>query len=403
MQDSSNPRTAAIAGAGIGGLTAALCLARSGWKVEIFESASRLSETGAGLQLSPNAMRVLDSLGLKEKLTANAFLPEAIEVRQWRSGRILSAEKLGDVTCQRWGAPYYHVHRADLQNVLVNAVSERGIPLHLGHSIEDVQSGTRGTEFVLGNGQARNAALLIGADGIHSRIRERLWGRQNARFTGHVAWRLLIPSALLPADSIRPVASLWMGPGAHFVHYYVRGGNWLNCVCVVEQPDWREESWTVPGDKAELKKAFEGWHPQIGMLLAAADPGQCFRWALFDREPMPHWSKGSVTLLGDACHPTLPFLAQGAAMAIEDAAVLASCLQSTDDISSALQRYELRRRSRTARVQRTSRRNARIYHMRGPMAWVRNLALKTGLASTRKITDWLYSYNALESDEAATH
>ena len=220
-----------------------------------------------------------------------------------------------------------------------------------------------------------HGALLIGADGIHSSIRAQLFGAAAPRFTGNVAWRGLVPAERLPRGLVDPVATVWMGPGKHFVHYYVRGGALVNCVCVVEKAGWEVESWTQRGDHVELKRDFAGWHGTVAALIDSMDADACFKWALFDRPPMPKWSDGRVTLLGDACHPTLPFMAQGAAMAIEDAAVLARCVDGADDVGKALTRYESLRRSRTSRIQLGSRGNAKLFHLRPPFSWLRNRAL----------------------------
>lgn len=392
MQAHKSPANIAIAGAGIGGLTAALALARQGHEVDIYEQAPGFSEVGAGLQLSPNAVRVLRALGLEKALDLVGFQPRGLEVRHWKNGHCLAAEAFGESAIHRWGAPYYHIHRADLHGVLLEAVLARpNITLHNDAHCADIGQDERSAWLQPASGGKHRHDLLVGADGIHSIVREKLWGSQQPRFTGNVAWRLLVPASRLPEGLVEPVASLWLGPGAHFVHYLVRDGDDVNCVCVEEQSRWQNESWTERGDKADLKQAFSGWHDSIQTLIDAADADRCYRWALYDRDPMPHWGKGRITLLGDACHPTLPFLAQGAAMAIEDAAMLARCLSEHPPPERALLRYEELRKPRTARVQLVSRRNGRIYHMRGPMAAARNLALRTGLASPRKTTEWLYA------------
>ncbi len=395
MEFTSNGQTAAIVGGGIGGLTAALALAHKGWQVSVFEQSAEFGEIGAGLQLSSNASCVLRALGLGNELSKLGFLPQGIEIRDGKSGRELAAESLGEQAMQEWGSPYYHIHRADLQKMLLKAVtSHPNTTLNKNSECTAIKQTESKAQLTLASGDQISTDLLIGADGIHSIVRENLWGAASANFTGNVAWRLMIPASELPDGLIKPVASLWMGPGAHFVHYFVRNGEWVNCVCVVEQDNWQTESWNEPGEKSELKKAFKGWHKTIKELINAADDDSCYRWALFDRDPLPHWHRGRVTLLGDACHPTLPFLAQGAAMAIEDAAVLAHCLDQTNDVDQALTEYEELRKSRTAKVQKTSRRNGRIYHLSGPAAAARNLAMRTGLASPRRTTDWLFSYDA---------
>jgi salicylate hydroxylase len=239
--------------------------------------------------------------------------------------------------------------------------------------------------------------LAVGADGIHSVIRSALWGEELPRFTGNVAWRALVPVERLPEGLVPPMATVWWGPHKHVVHYYVRGGALLNCVCVVEKKGWEVESWTERGDYQELKSDFAGWHEDVQLLIDNADRDSLFKWALYDRAPMSRWGQGRVTLLGDACHPTLPFMAQGAAMAIEDAAVLAGVLATEHEIPAGLARYEDLRRARTAGIQNGSRRNATVFHLTGVRAWLRNRAAR---AARHRTMERLYSYNALEVADA---
>jgi salicylate hydroxylase len=382
-----------IAGAGIGGLTAALCLARRGNRVSVFEQSPVLGEVGAGLQLSPNCTRVLHDLGLEQPLLRSAFLPEGTQFRQWNNGKLIGESMLGASAVARYGYPYYHMHRQDLMNVLVEAVQEdSNIELHTNLQVEGFTQNDEGVSLITSDTNY-SGDLLIGADGIHSVIRAGLWGEAKARFTGHIAWRALVPVERLPKDLILPMSTAWWGPGKHFVHYYVRSGELINCVCVVEKEGWELESWTERGDYNELKSDFTGWHSDIQQLVDHADRDSLFKWALYDRAPMARWGKRRVTLLGDASHPMLPFMAQGAAMAIEDAAVLSGCLSDSKDISMALARYEDLRRGRTAGIQRGSRRNAAVFHLSGVKAWLRNRALKTARDRTM---DGLFSYNALE-------
>jgi salicylate hydroxylase len=382
-----------IAGGGIGGLTAALCLAGRGSKVSVFEQAPAFGELGAGLQLSPNCTRVLHDLGLEQPLLRSAFLPEGTQFKQWDNGKVIGESELGASAVERYGYPYYHMHRQDLMRVLVEAAEEdSNIELHTDVQIQGFTQNDEGVSLNTGD-SSHQGDFLIGADGIHSVIRAGLWGEAKPRFTGNIAWRALVPAERLPEGLIRPMSTAWWGPGKHFVHYYVRGGEFVNCVCVVEKKGWEVESWTEPGDYNELKSDFTGWHGDIQQLIDHADRDSLFKWALYDRAPMSRWGKGLVTLLGDACHPTLPFMAQGAAMAIEDAAVLAGCLSGGGDISVALARYEDLRRERTAGVQRASRRNATVFHLSGVKAWLRNRALKT---VRNRTMDGLFSYNALE-------
>lgn len=382
-----------IAGGGIGGLTAALCLARLGNSVSVFEQSPVLGEVGAGLQLSPNCTRVLHDLGLEQPIRRSAFLPEGTQFRQWNNGKVIGESMLGASAVERYGFPYYHMHRQDLMSVLVEAVEEdSNIELHTNQQIQGFAQNDGGVSLITGDTSYRGD-FLIGADGIHSVIRAGLWGEDKPRFTGNIAWRALVPVKRLPKDLILPMSTAWWGPGKHFVHYYVRSGELINCVCVVEKEGWEVESWTERGDYNELKSDFTGWHSDIQQLVDQADRDSLFKWALYDRAPMHRWGKGRVTLLGDASHPMLPFMAQGAAMAIEDAAVLAGCLSDRKDISMSLARYEDLRRGRTAGIQRGSRRNATIFHLSGVKAWLRNRALKT---ARDRAMDGLFSYNALE-------
>ena len=363
-----------IAGGGIGGLAAALSLAKRGLNVQVFEQATAFGDVGAGIQLSPNCTRVLHGLGLEPALRTVAVLPEAAEIRAWSSGRLLGSSALGKTMIETYGHPYYHVHRADLIDTLAHAAAaEPRITLHTSARVETVSYDRQGATVRV-NGQAHGGAVLVGADGIHSTVRGALFGSDQPTFTGNVAWRMLVPAAKLAEGLIQPNATVWWGPHKHFVHYYVRDRTLVNCVCVIEQNDWQTESWSERGDHLELKRHFAGWHSDIQSLIDNADPDSCYKWALFDRPPMPRWSDGCATLLGDACHPTLPFMAQGAAMAIEDGAVLARCVAnaSSGQIPIALRRYEDLRRARTTWIQATSGRNAKIFHFGGIKAWLRN-------------------------------
>lgn len=383
---------ALVAGGGIGGLTAALCLARDGHEVLLFEQASAFAEVGAGIQLSPNATRVLHHLGLEAPLRKTAFLPVGTQFRHWRKGDVINESALGETVLSRYGAPYYHMHRGDLLAVLVAAAAaEPNIELHLNASANGFEQDASSVRLLLSEDSV-TGDLLVGADGIHSRVHEALWGAAKPTFTGNVAWRALVPAERLPAGRIRPMSSVWWGPRRHFVHYYVRGGALVNCVCVVEKTGWEVESWTERGDFAELRQDFAGWHEDVQLLLDHADGDSLFKWALHDRPPMGRWGQGRVTLLGDACHPTLPFMAQGAAMAIEDAAVLAGCLAQETDTHVALERYEALRRPRTAGIQRGSRRNATVFHLSGIKAWLRNRGARVARG---RAMDGLFRYDAL--------
>jgi salicylate hydroxylase len=389
----------AIVGGGIGGLTAALTLARVGFAVTLFEQADEFTEAGAGLQLSPNASRVLIDLGLEQALRDVAFIPVATQFRGWRFGEVIDESPLGDDALRRYGAPYFHIHRGDLLNILLNAArQDANIRLQTGRMISRFDQNDEGVSLLLDTDTHADVEtsfdVLVGADGIHSKIRQSLWGKQNAEFTGNVAWRALVPSKQLPSDLVKPMSTVWWGPGKHFVHYYVRGGEFVNCVCVVEQRGWQVESWTEPGELDMLRQAYHGWHSDLTHLIEQIPPDSLYKWALFDRPPMAKWGRGRVTLLGDACHPTLPFMAQGAAMAIEDAAVLSAALKAEDAVTGALQTYESLRKSRTAMIQAGSRRNATVFHLSGVPAWLRNRAAKY---AGRRTVDKLYEYNPLNA------
>lgn len=382
-----------IAGGGIGGLTAALCLAEAGFEVALFEQSAEFGEIGAGIQLSPNCTRVLHHLGLEQALAASAFLPEGMEFRAWKSGKVIGSSALGQTVRDRYGFPYCNIHRGDLLRVLVEAATERTTAIELYTGSEVTRFEQRGRVHAAVGGGMYEGDALIGADGIHSAVRAQLFGDDAPRFTGNVAWRALVPAERLPPGLVRPVATAWWGPHRHFVHYYLRSGALVNCVCVVEKTGWEVESWTERGEFEELKSDFAGWHEDIHALIDNMDRDSLYKWALHDRAPMDRWGEGAVTLLGDACHPTLPFMAQGAAMAIEDAAVLAGCLAAADAIPAGLMRYEDLRRQRTAGVQNGSRRNARLFHLTGVKAWLRNRATRRVAGRT---TDGLFRYDALQ-------
>jgi salicylate hydroxylase len=382
-----------IAGGGIGGLSASLCLAAKGFRVTVVEQSDRITEIGAGIQISPNGNRVLHHLGLREALEAVAFLPQMSERRNWQTGEVLAGAPFGDTIIGKFGFPYYHIHRADLIRVLAEAAKQHpNVTLRTGQRVDSLTLSDSDAGVALRDGTRLTADVVVGADGIRSVVRQELFGRSEPTFTGNIAWRSLIPAEKLPRDMVRPAASAWWGPGRHFVHYYVRSGLFVNCVAVVEKDGWEVESWTEKGDIAELRADFAGWHSNIQNLIDAMDPDACFKWALFDRPPMQKWSVGHATLLGDACHATLPFMAQGAVMSIEDGAVLAECLAHGDTVPEALQQYEDLRRDRTAGIQAGSRRNARLFHLHEDAASGRN---ETAAKDYRQTIDGLFSYNAM--------
>ncbi|MFT6489892.1 MAG: salicylate hydroxylase [Parvibaculaceae bacterium] len=353
-----------IAGAGMGGLTAALAVHKQGMTPHVFEQSADIKEVGAGLQIGPNGSHVLRALDVLDSIAARAFRPQAAEMRFGPTGQQIFCFPLGAEIEARHGAPYLHIHRADLHQELA-ATLERRVPgaLHLGASVAGFEQERTGARLILKDGTTVAGDVLIGADGIHSKVREGLFGPAKPRFTGNTAWRATVPAARVRENLIPPNATVWAGPHGHVVTYYLRGGELINIVGVREAREWQDESWTTPGNKQDLLDDFAPWCAEIQELLRAVNADTCFKWALHDREPMENWSSGRVSLLGDACHPTLPFLAQGAAMAIEDAYVLARSLaQCVEAPEQGLQAYQAARMERTAKVQLGSRANSRFFH-----------------------------------------
>lgn len=353
-----------IAGGGIGGLSAALCLLHNGIDVTVLERAPELGEVGAGIQIPPNAMKIFRALGIDSALSEAGFKPEALEARMGHSGRQLFRLPLSENALARWGAPYLHIHRADYISVLETALRVKSPnALRLGAEVDDVEQTGSGVKAILVDGTIVDGDVLIGADGIHSTIRSLMLGPQSPVFTGNVAWRAVVPIEALGENAPRPTACVWMGAGRHCVTYQLRGGTLANFVGVVERDDWQIESWTERGTKEDALRDFAGWHPTITDLLQNTD--DLFRWALFDRPPLERWVNGRVALLGDAAHPMLPFMAQGAAMAIEDGWVLAGELARSVSTERALTRYQSIRIGRASRVQAGSRANAKTFHKSG--------------------------------------
>ena len=383
----------AIVGGGIGGLAAALSLLHAGLDVQVYEQAPALGEVGAGIQISPNASRLLHRLGLGPSLDRTGVRPVGVHQRRWDDGRTLQWAPMGEAMEAAFGAPYYHFHRADLLRALADALPAERV--QLDHRLTSFQDQGDHVELTFANGTRAAAGVLVGADGIHSTVRAGLFGPEQPCFTGCTAYRGLVPADRLEHLGLEVAAHNWMGPGGHFVHYFVAGGRLMNFVAIKERETWTRESWTDRGEVAEALATFEGWHPTVRAIIGAAD--ETFLWALFDRLPLARWSVGRVTLLGDACHAMLPFMAQGAAQAIEDGATLAACLIQigTDGIPAALAQYEALRLPRATRVQEMSRANKTRYHLPdGPEQQARDASLAVRGDRSIPVIGWLYAHDA---------
>ena len=372
-----------IVGGGIGGLTAPIALRQTGWSVQVIERAEQFGEVGAGVQLGPNATRVLKRLGLGEQLDEIAVAPEAVRFLRWADDAVLTEWQLTELL-GRFGSPYYTLYRPDLIEIL--AAAQPSEDMMLGTEVTDVSATPGGAAVTTADGTRLEAELVLGCDGIHSTVRSCAIGDVPARFSGMCAYRAVVPS-----DGVEQIVRNWLGPHRHLVAYPVgRGGRYLNLVCVDTASDWRTESWTAPGDPDELRNAFKGWSPELTSLLDRV-AGPIYRWGLYDREPLPTWLASAIALLGDACHPMLPFMAQGAAQAIEDAGVLAQCLAPGADVGDALRRYEKLRLPRASRIQRLSYDNNIVYHLAdGPEQRARDHAMIRGEAFGADALGWLF-------------
>jgi salicylate hydroxylase len=388
---------ALIAGGGIGGLAAALALARIGWRSVIAERRDSWSEAGAGIQLSPNGVRVLAQLGVAQRLEPQVGTPREIIVRDAATAHVLQRLPLGDWIAHRHGAPYWQVHRRDLQAALLAAISEEPLTsvLH-GFDVTALASDEDSVHLEARDGRHIAGSMLIGADGIFSVVRHQLFSSKMPRFPGRTAARTVVRAPVgTPESAILSEAStgVWLAPGAHIVHYPVRGGREI-AVVVVRAETWSAPGWSEPVPSDEIERALQHVAPQFAMALGKSHSWR--RWALFEAEPLAHWSKGRVTLIGDAAHPTMPFLAQGGSLALEDAATLAACLspvQHASGIPAALAAYETARLDRCRRVVSAARRNGVIFHLSGPAAFARNLAMRA-LSGERVMAgyDWVYGW-----------
>ncbi|HSA72109.1 MAG TPA: FAD-dependent monooxygenase [Burkholderiales bacterium] len=385
-----------IVGAGIGGLTAALAALRMGCDVEVYEQAPELKEVGAGLQLSANGTRALYALGVGEELKALSCEASAKEIRLWNTGETWKLFDLGSVSIERYGYPYLTVYRPDLLDALASAVGRhRAQAIHVGSKgLGFIQDADR-VQLRLDDGSSVSGDVLIGADGVHSMVRQVLFGQDKPQFTGIIAWRGIVPMERLPRHMARMVGVNWVGPGGHFVHYPLRAGKVMNFVGARERADWRVESWSARGTTEELAADFAGWHGEVQELIRNIPVP--YKWALMVRPPMERWTVGRVTLLGDACHSMVPFLAQGAVMAIEDGFMLGRALGTLDgDIPSRLERYENARRERTRRAVAGSADNITRFHNRAladPARAREYVEREWAGANVASRYEWLFTYD----------
>ncbi len=349
----------AVIGAGIGGLTAAAFLSRDGHDVVVYESVKELTEVGAGIIVSSNATRVIEALGHGEELAAIGTSPQRMSFRRWQDDSEIAQSTLGPKATDRWGSPFYNVYRPDMAEMLYKACPD--VTFKFGERITGLTQNSDTVTLELSSGKSVEADIVIGADGIHSTVRTQLWGAQPSRFSGIVAYRIILDATEVPGMAIESTVRL--GPGGHIVSYPIgRNSHLFNIVAITDDPSWEIESWNEPADLKTLRERFADWSPEVrGLLNKATDP--IYRWALHDRQPLEKWGSGLVTLLGDACHPMLPFMAQGASQAIEDASVLSRCLRNEQDPRSALATYETLRHERATSIQAVSLANATAFHL----------------------------------------
>ncbi|MFH8900569.1 FAD-dependent monooxygenase [Streptomyces coeruleorubidus] len=382
----------AVVGGGIGGLATAAFLHRAGIETTVYEQAPALTEVGAGLVVSPNAVRLLRSLGQLDRFRERAVpLQVGWEFRRWEDGRVLFSQNLGEECERRFGEQSYVAHRADLLAAVRAAVPESS--LRLGERLAGLRRrGEGGVELTFTDGTREVADVVIGADGVHTTVGQHVTEAGSPRFSGICAWRCLVPTDSAPEFARRPVQTLWLGPDRHLVHYPISAGTQINIVAFGPAYDWTTESWSAEGRIEDLRAEFADWSDDLRVLLAAAE--RTGRWALLDRDPLPRWTNGPVALLGDAAHPMFPFFAQGAAQAMEDAAVLAGCLAGQWEApSAALRRYEDIRRPRATRVQQMSRGRAQSNHLPdGPAQQARDLSFSS--VDPFAHNGWIYGHDA---------
>jgi salicylate hydroxylase len=378
-----------VVGGGIGGLATALALARGGMSAIVLERSAFADETGAGIQLGPNATHALAELGVLDAIRAAAFRPDNLRLFDGLSGINLASVPLGRAAEERYDAPYLTLHRGDLHASLLAACRAAGaIELENGFEVAEAETFAEAVIAHSTDGTQIGGSFLVAADGLWSRLRERINPDADLRFSGATAWRALLPRSELPAPFDGPEVGLWLAPRAHLVHYPVRGGKDMNIVAVVEGGS-AKQGWSRRADADVLLPSFERWAKPAKVLLETVKTWRC--WSLFRLKPLPRWTDGRMALLGDAAHPVLPYLAQGAALAIEDAVALAACLKDCGDVIAAFSRYQSLRMDRAARVQAQAARFGRIYHLGGPAALARNFLLgRRRPESLLRSFDWLY-------------
>lgn len=390
----------ALIGGGIGGVTAALALAQRGFAPRIYEQAAELKEIGAGIQVTPNSAKVLRALGLERELAAASFEPECIATRDSVTGRIVSRVPTKATYAATFGASWYHLHRADLLDLLVAKLPPGTV--QTGARVTGVTLGGEGATLTFADGRREHVDVVVGCDGIHSVVREALFGKERPRFTGHMCWRALVPASALPQGHVAPDLTAWMEPRAHVITYYVRRGELVNLVAFRETKEWVAESWSMESDPREMCDAYPNVHPDLRLLLERTP--RCFKWGVFDRDPLPQWTRGCATLLGDAAHPMLPFLAQGAAMSIEDGYVLARELSRGGSVEAALARYEAERRPRASRVQLAARAQGEAIHFHSRWQGLkRKLGFywRGGKNAEQLKRDWIFAYDPVEPVSAS--
>ncbi|MFT5572510.1 MAG: salicylate hydroxylase [Cryomorphaceae bacterium] len=388
-----------IAGAGIGGLSTALCLLKSGHEVQVFEQAPAVNEVGAGLQCGANALHVMEHLGLLEQIQSLAVDPQSVQFRHYKSGEILHTMALGGAYANKYGAPYLHIHRADLIGILLRALQDQVHSSTAAHErlvlnarVSSYKELSDSVNLQLDDGRTFSGDCLVAADGVKSLIRDQLLGEHKPNFTGMVAWRGVVPVDRLPANWMDKLACNFMGPNKHVVLYYLRKQQLANFVGIVENPECKDDSWVSNAPWQELKADFEGWHPTVQTIIDAMDKQHCYRWALYNHQPFNNWSSDRVTLLGDAAHSTLPFMASGAAMAIEDARILQRGFDQSGSVAQALSLYQRNRMQRTAKIQKRSSQMGSLYHIKNKLA-LKVAFTAIGLFGARD-EDFLPNYNA---------